>query len=56
MARLKHTFLNDQETEEAPKLGYLDGFRFGFGFFIAWLLGTVILAAVIGTAMLLSHH
>jgi hypothetical protein len=56
MARLKHTFLTDAPAEDTAKLGYLDGFRFGFGFFIAWLLGTVILAAVIGAATLLIHH
>jgi hypothetical protein len=36
----------DQE-EDVKSLSFADGFRFGFGFFIAWLLGSSILALVV---------
>lgn len=35
----------DQE-EPTSNLGYSDGFRFGFGFFIANLLGVAVLAVL----------
>jgi hypothetical protein len=35
----------DQEPEERS-LGFAQGFRFGFGFFIAWLLGSALLSLV----------
>jgi hypothetical protein len=34
------------EEERASNLGYSDGFRFGFGFFIANLLGLTVLAGL----------
>jgi hypothetical protein len=35
----------DQE-DKSDRLGYTDGFRFGFGFFIANLVGITVLAAL----------
>ncbi len=34
------------EDERPASLGYTDGFRFGFGFFIANLLGLTVLAGL----------
>jgi hypothetical protein len=43
----KHdNFLADTIKPRGRRLGYLDGFRFGFGFFIAGLLIAVILAGL----------
>ncbi len=36
-----------EEDEPVNKLSYSDGFRFGFGFFIANLLGATILGALV---------
>lgn len=35
------------EEERAAGLGYSDGFRFGFGFFIANLLGLTVFAVLV---------
>jgi hypothetical protein len=40
------------EDERSPRLSYAEGFRFGFGFFIANLLGLTVLAGV----GLLAHY
>jgi len=45
----------DQE-ESASRLSYSDGFRFGFGFFIANLLGVAVLAALGLLVAYLSHQ
>jgi hypothetical protein len=45
----------DQE-ESAPRLGYNDGFRFGFGFFVANLLGVTVLAALGLLVAYLTHQ
>jgi len=45
----------DQE-ESASRLSYSDGFRFGFGFFIANLLGVAVLAALGLLLAYLSHQ
>ena len=37
-------FLDEDESKAG--LGYIDGFRFGFGFFIANLLGVTVLGAI----------
>jgi len=43
----KHdTFLADSIRSRHQKLSYLDGFRFGFSFFISGLVITLILAAL----------
>ena len=44
------------EEESASRLGYTDGFRFGFGFFIATLLGVTVLAALGLLVAFLTHH
>lgn len=41
----KKNFL-DEELQTDAKLSYTDGFRFGFGMFIAWLLGTVLVGGL----------
>ncbi len=35
-------FLRDEINEQRSRFNYVDGFRFGFGFFIAWLLGLLL--------------
>ncbi len=49
MTRFKQEFLEEKSADEG--LGYLDGFRFGFGFFTAWLLGLVLTGVVIMIAL-----
>ena len=39
------TFLKDELRPPKNGMGYWDGFRFGFGFFIAWLLGLLLLGS-----------
>jgi|GEM_PF-3284472 len=36
----------DEEEHKPSKLTYMDGFRFGFGFFVANLIGLAALAAI----------
>lgn len=36
----------DEELQSETKVSYIDGFRFGFGMFIAWLLGTVLVGGL----------
>lgn len=40
--------LLDANTDMVPPngFGFSDGFRFGFGMFVAWLLGMLIIAAL----------
>lgn len=38
----------DEEEHKPSGLSYMDGFRFGFGFFIANLIGLTVLAALAG--------
>jgi hypothetical protein len=40
-------FLDEDISKVHVHHGYIDGFRFGFGFFIAWLLGMSILALIV---------
>jgi len=49
-------FLFDDE-KPAPDRGpsYSDGFRFGFGFFIAWLLGLLIVSGLTAALSRLLH-
>jgi hypothetical protein len=47
---MAHNFID--EEEKVQRLGYTDGFRFGFGFFIAALLGTTIVTGLV----LLVHY
>lgn len=54
-------FLFDDESkpvDRVPGLSYLDGFRFGFGFFIALLLGFVLLslAGALAAHLLRFHY
>lgn len=54
----KHdNFLADAIKPPKPnqRVGYLDGFRFGFGFFIAGLLITISLAGLAWGVVLLLH-
>jgi hypothetical protein len=41
-------FLFDDESKPAERggLSYVDGFRFGFGIFIAWLIGLMLVSGV----------
>jgi len=58
MARKPDTFLIDAVKRPQPpltRLGYLDGFRFGFGFFIAGLLVALILSLLSWVAWSLMH-
>ena len=41
---MARNFINEEDS--APSLGYTEGFRFGFGFFVANLLGVTVLAAL----------
>jgi hypothetical protein len=44
---------NFLDQEDKPEMSYADGFRFGFGFFIANLLGATVLGLLAtGIAML----
>lgn len=53
---LKHdNFLADSVQPRSLQLSYRDGFRFGFGFFIAGLLITLILAGLAWAIVLLLH-
>jgi hypothetical protein len=54
MARFKQEFL--EENAEEQKLGYLDGFRFGFGFFIAWLVGSSLVGLAVILALAVAHR
>ena len=36
-------FLSDDFKKQEGRLGYLEGFRFGLGFFVAWALGSMVL-------------
>ena len=52
MARQSKNFFGE-EPDRPSALSYLDGFKFGLGFFIAWLLGLLIvggLATVVASA------
>ena len=49
------TFLADVVKPRGPQIGYVDGFRFGFGFFIAGLLIAVILGGLTWGAYMLLH-
>ena len=52
----KHdNFLADAIKPQQKRLGYMDGFRFGFGFFISGLFITVVLAALAWGIMLALH-
>jgi hypothetical protein len=54
----KHdTFLADsiKPRPTLKRLGYLDGFRFGFGFFISGLLIILVIGGVSWAAILLLH-
>ena len=39
-------FLRDEIQQERSRFSYIDGFRFGFGFFISWLLGLLLVGLV----------
>jgi hypothetical protein len=53
---VKHdNFLADITQTKKQKVSYVDGFRFGFGFFIAGLLITVILGLLTWGIILLLH-
>jgi len=39
-------FLRDEIQQERSRFNYIDGFRFGFGFFIAFLLGLLLVGLV----------
>jgi len=41
---MAQNFIN--EGERSKRLGFADGFRFGFGFFIANLLGLTVVGAI----------
>ncbi|HSH31657.1 MAG TPA: hypothetical protein VK963_03255 [Candidatus Saccharimonadales bacterium] len=36
----------DEDTKAPRAPGYMDGFRFGFGQFVAWLVGLTLLAGL----------
>ncbi|MBW3538504.1 hypothetical protein KY386_03370 [Candidatus Parcubacteria bacterium] len=36
----------DEDGKSSQPLSYMDGFRFGLGQFVAWLLGTVLIAGL----------
>ncbi len=42
MARLSKDFLDEDSGMRSNRLSYIDGFRFGFGLFIAWLIGSLV--------------
>ena len=49
--------ISSKSKDKPQRVGYLDGFRFGFGFFIAGLLITLVLAGLTwGTILTLHIH
>ena len=42
----KRFLFDDEKPPESRTVNYMDGFRFGFGFFIAWLLGLMLVSGV----------
>lgn len=44
---MARNFLDQEEEKTTQRLSYTDGFRFGFGFFIANLIGVTILSALV---------
>jgi hypothetical protein len=38
-------FEDEKPASTERSFGYLDGFRFGFGMFVAWLLGLMLVSA-----------
>jgi hypothetical protein len=52
----KHdNFLADIKVAKKPRVSYVDGFRFGFGFFLAGLFLALILGLLTWGAILLLH-
>ncbi|MDB5178706.1 MAG: hypothetical protein JWN01_649 [Patescibacteria group bacterium] len=55
MPKPHDNFLADAVKPRHQPLGYLDGFRFGFGFFIAGLLVMLIVGGLSWGVILLLH-
>jgi hypothetical protein len=53
---VKHdNFLADITAAKKPRISYVDGFRFGFGFFLAGLFLALILGLLTWGIILLMH-
>ena len=52
------TFLEDElRPKDKLQFGYSDGFRFGFGMFMAWLVGILVVGAVTyGLSFIIHPH
>lgn len=48
-------FLADATRAARPKVGYVDGFRFGIGFFVAGLLMLLIVGGLTYAAITFGH-
>ncbi len=43
---MARNFLDEDVKPVIRNLTYMDGFRFGFGLFVAWLLGIIIVSGL----------
>jgi len=51
------TFLKDAVESERERVNFIDGFRFGFGFFIAWVVGLLLVGLVAwGLSFIIQPH
>lgn len=56
MAKRMDNFLEDElRPKNQLRVGYWDGFRFGFGFLIAWLLGALLVSGASYLIWLVVH-